>query len=254
MTEAVIKTNDLRYSYPDGTCALQEISFEVFQGQSLAVTGANGAGKSTLLLHLNGLLTATSGSLTIRGLALGPKNREKVQRLVGLVFQNPDDQLFMPTVWQDVTFGPLNLGLPADEVAARATEALTQVDSLHLRDRPPFRLSAGEKRRVALATVLAMRPDILVLDEPTTGLDPCSRRQLIHLLNGFGHTLIIASHDLDLVMDVCERTIVLYEGRIAGQGPTREIFGDGELLQRCRLESPLGMRGCPVCGGLKPRS
>ncbi|MGE4578184.1 MAG: energy-coupling factor ABC transporter ATP-binding protein [Desulfuromonadales bacterium] len=252
MTELVVKANNLQYSYPDGTNALREISFEAYRGQSLAITGANGAGKSTLLLHLNGLLTPTSGTLTIQNIALGPKNREEVQRRVGLVFQNPDDQLFMPTVWQDVTFGPLNLGLDAEEVSARATEALNQVDALHLKERPPYRLSAGEKRRVALATVLAMQPDILVLDEPTTGLDPCSRRQLIQLLNGFGHTLILASHDLDLVMEVCERTLVLHEGKIAGEGPTSEIFTDGGLLQRCHLEKPLGMRGCPLCGRMKP--
>lgn len=252
MTELVVKANNLQYSYPDGTNALREISFEAYRGQSLAITGANGAGKSTLLLHLNGLLTPTSGTLTIQNIALGPKNREEVQRRVGLVFQNPDDQLFMPTVWQDVTFGPLNLGLSAEEVRARATEALNQVDALHLKERPPYRLSAGEKRRVALATVLAMQPDILVLDEPTTGLDPCNRRQLIQLLNGFGHTLILASHDLDLVMEVCERTLVLHEGKIAGEGPTREIFTDGGLLQRCHLEKPLGMRGCPLCGRMKP--
>jgi len=252
MTELMVQAKNLQYSYPDGTDALREISFEVYRGQSLAITGANGAGKSTLLLHLNGLLTPTSGTLTIQNVALGPKNHEKVQRRVGLVFQNPDDQLFMPTVWQDVTFGPLNLGLSAEEVTARATEALNQVDALHLKDRPPFRLSAGEKRRVALATVLAMQPDILVLDEPTTGLDPCSRRQLIQLLNGFGYTLILASHDLDLVMDVCERTLVLHEGKIAAEGATGEIFTDGELLQRCRLEKPLGMRGCPLCGRMKP--
>ena len=252
MTELMVQAKNLQYSYPDGTDALREISFEVYRGQSLAITGANGAGKSTLLLHLNGLLTPTSGTLTIQNVALGPKNHEKVQRRVGLVFQNPDDQLFMPTVWQDVTFGPLNLGLSAEEVTARATEALNQVDALHLKDRPPFRLSAGEKRRVALATVLAMQPDILVLDEPTTGLDPCSRRQLIQLLNGFGYTLILASHDLDLVMDVCERTLVLHEGKIAAEGATGEIFTDGELLQRCRLEKPLGMRGCPLCGRVTP--
>jgi len=252
MTELMVQAKNLQYSYPDGTDALREISFEVYRGQSLAITGANGAGKSTLLLHLNGLLTPSSGTLTIQNIALGPKNREKVQRRVGLVFQNPDDQLFMPTVWQDVTFGPLNLGLSAEEVTARATEALNQVDALHLKDRPPFRLSAGEKRRVALATVLAMQPEILVLDEPTTGLDPCSRRQLIQLLNGFGYTLILASHDLDLVMDVCERTLVLHEGKIAAEGATGEIFTDGELLQRCRLEKPLGMRGCPLCGRVKP--
>ena len=248
MIEPAVKALNLHYSYPDGTCALRELSFEVPQGQALAITGANGAGKSTLLLHLNGLLTPTSGTLAIQGVALATQRLKEVQRQVGLVFQNPDDQLFMPTVWQDVTFGPRNLGLPSEEVTARASEALTQVDALHLRDRPPFRLSAGEKRRVALAAVLAMRPDILVLDEPTTGLDPSSRRQLIHLLNGFAHTLIVASHDLDMVLDVCERTIVLHEGKIAGEGPTKEIFADGELLQSCRLEKPLGMRGCPVCG------
>jgi cobalt/nickel transport system ATP-binding protein len=164
-----------------------------------------------------------------------------------MVFQDPDDQLFMPTVYDDVAFGPLNLGLPPEEVQARVTEALARVEALHLQDRPPYRLSGGEKRSVAIASVLSMKPDILVMDEPTTGLDPRARRRLIELLRGFHHTKIIATHDLDLVLDLCERTIVIHNGRVTADGPTAAIFQDQELLAASHLEKPLRLQGCPVC-------
>jgi cobalt/nickel transport system ATP-binding protein len=169
-----------------------------------------------------------------------------------MVFQDPDDQLFMPTVFEDVAFGPTNLGLPPEEVEARAVDSLTRVDALRLRDRPPYRLSGGEKRAVAIATVLAMSPSILVMDEPTSNLDPAARRHFIGLLASFGHTKIVATHDLDMVLDLCERTIVMKEGRIAADGPTRELFADEAMLAACRLEKPLRMQGCPVCGGTAP--
>ena len=165
-----------------------------------------------------------------------------------MVFHDPDDQLFMPTVFDDVAFGPLNLGLPPAEVEERVLAALAQVEAEHLRDRPPYKLSGGEKRAVAIASVLSMSPDILVMDEPTTGLDPRARRRLIELLRGFHHTKIIATHDLDLVLDLCERTIVLHEGRVVADGPTAEIFSDDALLALSHLEKPLRMQGCPACG------
>lgn len=168
-----------------------------------------------------------------------------------MIFQDADDQLFMPTIHEDVAFGPHNLGLPREEVEKRVTDALSRMGIEHLKERPPYHLSAGEKRRAAIATVLSMTPDILVLDEPTTGLDPRGRRQIISLLREFTHTKIIATHDLDLVLDLCARTIVLHGGRIRADGQTHAIFSDLELLEECRLEKPLSMQGCPVCGRFK---
>jgi cobalt/nickel transport system ATP-binding protein len=165
-----------------------------------------------------------------------------------MVFQDPDDQLFMPTVKDDVAFGPMNLGLPPGEVLRRAGEALARVGITHLADRPPFRLSGGEKRAAAIATVLAMSPDILVLDEPSTSLDPRARRQLMDLLAGFEHTKIIATHDMDLAFDLCRRTIVLHRGRVMADGPTEDIFRNEELLKESHLEPPLRLQACPHCG------
>jgi len=173
----------------------------------------------------------------------------EVRRTVGMVFQDPDDQLFMPTVYDDVAFGPLNLGLSSDEVAARVTESLTRVGAEPLRYKPPYRLSGGEKKRVAIATVLAMSPSILVMDEPTAGLDPFARRQLITLLKEFRHTRIFTSHDLDMVLELCNRVIVLHNGMVRADGPPVEIFRDDALLAACHLERPFSMQGCAVCRG-----
>ncbi|MBN2107957.1 MAG: ABC transporter ATP-binding protein [Deltaproteobacteria bacterium] len=247
MSHHIIEVADLRYTYPDGTHALQGVSFRAVHGESVAVVGANGAGKSTLLLHLNGYLMPSQGKIRIGDLPLAKGTLQEIRRTVGMIFQDPDDQLFMPTVYDDVAFGPLNLGLPLDEVDMRVAKALDLVGAAHLKDKPPYRLSGGEKRRVAIATVMSMSPDILVLDEPTTGLDPLARRQLIGLLGNFQHTKIIASHDLDMVADLCERTIVLHEGAVRADGPTADIFRDDALLAACRLEKPLSMQKCPVC-------
>jgi cobalt/nickel transport system ATP-binding protein len=165
-----------------------------------------------------------------------------------VIFQDPDDQLFMPTVYDDVAFGPLNLGCPPDEVEQRVIKALATMGIEHLRDRPPYRLSGGEKRRAAIASVISMAPAILVMDEPTTGLDPQARRQLIVLMRAFRHTKIFATHDLDMVFDLCERTIVMNDGKVMADGPTRDIFKDDDLLTACGLEKPLSMQGCPICG------
>jgi len=244
----LVEVESLRHVYPDGTVALRDVSFRITHGESVAIIGANGAGKSTLLLHLNGYLAPTAGAVRVGDLSLTKKTLPEIRRRVGMVFQEPDDQLFMPTVYEDVAFGPVNLGLSAPEVEVRVKEALERVGVAHLRDRPPYRLSGGEKKRVAIATVLSMAPDILVMDEPTNGLDPFARRRLIELLADFRHTKIFTSHDLDMVLDLCERTIVLHDGEVRADGPTREIFRDVGLLAACRLEKPLSMQGCPVCG------
>jgi len=246
---AIIEAVDLAYRYPDGTEALRGLTFSIQAGETVAIVGANGAGKSTLLHHLNGTVTPARGTLAIDGLPLTGAHLVEIRRRVGMVFQDPDDQLFMPTVAEDVGFGPRNLGLPPDEVEARVQGALALVEALALGPKPPYRLSAGEKRRVAIATALAMEPAILVMDEPTSGLDPRSRRQLCRLLKAFEFTKIIATHDLDLVLDLCPRTLVIHGGLIMADGPTLEIFRDEDLLATCHLEKPLSMQGCPVCGG-----
>jgi cobalt/nickel transport system ATP-binding protein len=248
MSQHIVEAQDLYFTYPDGTDVLRGISFRITHGESVAIVGANGAGKSTLLLHLNGYLTSTSGVLRIGDSPLLQENLKQVRRAVGLVFQDPDDQLFMPTVFDDVAFGPLNMGLPVIEVKTRVKSALETVGAWHLQDRPPYRLSGGEKRAVAIATVLSMSPDILVMDEPSSNLDPKSRRGLIDLLRRFTHTKIIATHDLDMVMDLCHRTLVIREGRIIADGLTAEIMRDEQLLASSNLEKPLGLRSCPACG------
>ena len=248
MSHHLVEAFQLCHRYADGTEALRGLDFCIHHGESVAIVGANGAGKSTLLQHLNGTLLPTSGSVRIGEVTVVKETLRDIRRTVGMVFQDPDDQLFMSTVFEDVAFGPRNLGLPEIDVKARVQQALAQVEIEHLAHKPPFRLSGGEKRRAAIATVLSMSPDILVLDEPTAGLDPRSRRQLIGLLKAFHHTKLIATHDLDLVMDLCDRTLVMHQGRIQADGPTREIFADTALLEACHLEQPFSMQGCPVCG------
>ncbi len=243
MSHHIVEVRDLKYAYPDGTTALDGVSFRILHGESVALVGANGAGKSTLLQHLNGCLAPAGGQVRIGDSPLAPATLAEVRRTVGMVFQDPDDQLFMPTVEDDVAFGPLNLGLPMLEVAQRVVESLDTVGCLDLATRPPYRLSGGEKRAVAIATVLAMRPSILVLDEPSSNLDPRARRQFIDMLRTFTHTKIIATHDLDMVLDLCERTIVLHRGRVLADGPTLDIFTDDALLRQGRLERPLCMQG-----------
>jgi len=200
-----------------------------------------------LLLHLNGYLTPQTGTVRIGDFPLTKATVANIRKTVGMIFQNSDDQLFMPTVYEDVAFGPQNLGLPPEEVEKRVVDALARTNVAHLRERPPYKLSGGEKRAVAIATVLSMTPDILVMDEPTSNLDPKARRALIELLGGFRHTKIIATHDLDMVLDLCERTIVIHEGKIMADGPTMAIFQDVDLLTASHLEKPLRMQACPIC-------
>lgn len=249
MSHHIVEVRDLRYTYPDGNQALQGVSFRITHGESVAVIGANGAGKSTLLLHLNGYLVPESGTVRIGDFPLTKQTLQYVRRTVGMVFQDPDDQLFMPSVYDDVAFGPLNLGFPPDEVDARVMDALATVGVTHLKDRPPYRLSGGEKRSVAIASVLSMAPSILVMDEPSSNLDPRARRKLIDLLRTFEHTRIIATHDLDMALDLCSRTIILQHGKVLADGPTPEILQNGELLASSGLEKPLSLQNCPICSG-----
>ena len=247
MSHHIVEAKDLCYSYSDGTEALCGLSFRVTHGESAAIVGANGAGKSTLLQHLSGCLLPASGTVLIGDTVLTRKTLAIVRRTVGMVFQDPDDQLFMPTVFADVAFGPVNLGLPPDQVRSRVERALETVGMSHVAQRPPYRLSGGEKRAVAIATVLAMDPDILVMDEPSSNLDPRARRRLIDLLGTFTHTKIIATHDLDLALELCGRTIILSRGRIAADGPTASLLCDESILGPCGLEKPLSLQGCPIC-------
>ena len=202
MSHHIVEFKNVSFRYPDGTEALRG-SFRITHGESVGIIGANGAGKSTLLLHMNGYLMPTSGTVTIGDLPLTKKTRQEIRRKVGIVFQNPDDQLFMPTVYDDVAFGPLNLGMDEAAVRERVQKALSLVNGLELQDKPPHHLSCGQKSAVAIASVMAMEPDILAMDEPAANLDPKSRRSLITMLKTFTHSKIIASHDLDLILDVC---------------------------------------------------
>lgn len=254
MSHHIIEADNLHFTYPDGTVALRGISFRITHGQSVALVGGNGAGKSTLLLHMTGCLLPEKGTLRIGELPVSRQTLSTIRRTVGMVFQDPDDQLFMPTVYEDAAFGPLNLGLSSQEVRPLVEEALRRTEVLHLQNRPPFRLSAGEKRRAAIASVLTMSPAILVLDEPSANLDPQARRELIELLRSFEHTKIIATHDLDLAMDLCQRTIVLEGGKVLMDAPTEEVFQNESILLKARLGKPLRLQNCPVCGREKSPS
>lgn len=242
MSHHYLQFEDVRYAYPNGYEALRGVSLRIGHGEKVALVGANGAGKSTLLLHTDGLLLPTHGEVSVGGIAVTRRTLPSIRRSVGLVFQNSDDQLFMPTVEEDVAFGPQNMRLEPEAVARRVDEALEAVGATHLRKASPFRLSGGQKKRVAIATVLAMEPSVLVMDEPTAGLDPRARRQIAALIRRFSHTTLIATHDMELVEAVCRRTLVLHEGRIAADGPTERIFEDAALLESCGLERPGAMR------------
>lgn len=238
-TDPAIRVHGLTFAYPGGDLALRDLSFTISSGEGVGLVGPNGAGKTTLFLSLAGVLTPQRGEARLAG--LDPADRAQRRRLptkVGLVFSESDDQLFNPTVRDDVAFGPLNLGLPQEEVLRRVTEALARVGLTGAEDRVPLHLSAGEKRRAALAGVLAMRPEILLLDEPSIHLDPRGRRELIHLINGLGGTRMIASHDLELVLETCARVLVLDGGRLVGDGLARALLADAALMEAHGLEVP----------------
>lgn len=236
-----ILIQNLNYNYPDKTQALSGISLDIHAGDRVALIGANGSGKSTLLQHLNGILLPQTGTITIGHYPMESRYLQDIRNFVGLVFQNPDDQLFMSTVWDDISFGPLNQGIPQEILVDRCEQALYAV-GLDFKDyahRNPGNLSGGEKKRVAIAGVLAMQPQILAFDEPSAQLDPRSRRQFIHLLQSLSITQLIATHDLDLALELCSRTIILSQGEIVYDGPTEEVMYDSNFLYQHSLEPPL---------------
>jgi cobalt/nickel transport system ATP-binding protein len=234
-----VRADGLRFAYPNGRGVLDGLDLAIEHGERVAVLGPNGAGKTTLMLHLNGLLTGT-GRLEVAGLAVGSGTLRELRARVGLVFQDPDDQLFMPTVAEDVAFGPRNLGLAPAEVAARVRESLAAVRMEHAAERAPHQLSMGERRRVAVATVLASRPRLLVLDEPSANLDPRARRELLEVLAGLDGTLLVVTHDLPFAAELCERAVILAGGRIAADGPCHAVLADVALLAAHDLELPAG--------------
>ncbi len=233
----MIRLQNLSFTYPDGRLALEDVSLEVAAGEKVAVVGPNGAGKSTLFLQLNGILRG-QGRIEIGGLVLEERSLRQVRSRVGLVFQDPDDQLFSPTVFEDVAFGPLHIGYPPEEVRQRVQRALAAVAMTGHEEHMPHHLSIGERKRIALATVLAMDPQVLVLDEPSAGLDPRARRNLIRLLRGLPQTMLVSSHDMRLVWELCPRTIILDGGRVVADGSTAVLLRDAALMEEHGLEVP----------------
>jgi len=236
-----ISIENLSYTYPDGTQALREVNLSIKANERVALIGANGSGKSTLQLHLNGIILPEEGKVTIGEWQVSSENLRQIRNFVGLVFQNPDNQLFMPTVWEDVAFGPMNLGLRDEQLKERVKQAMAAVDIDPERygQRSTENLSGGEKKRIAIAGVLAMNPQVLVFDEPSAQLDPRSRRQLIELLQSLQLTQLIATHDLDLALELCDRTVVLSQGQVVFDGETERVMSDPEFLVQHALESPL---------------
>lgn len=224
MSHHFIEFDDVFFSYPGGQEALRGVSFRITHGEKVALLGLNGSGKSTILLHTNGLLLPTRGTVNIGGIPVTRRTAPDVRRSVGMVFQNPDDQLFMPTVEEDVAFGPLNMGLDSAEVSRRVTDALHRVGAENLAKRAPFQLSGGQKKAVALATVLSMEPDIMVMDEPTAELDLRARRRVVDIISSFCHSCLIATHDMDLARELCPRAILVSDGRIVADSPVAEVI------------------------------
>ena len=243
MTTPSLEIKDLAFAYPDGNQALFGVNLTVGQGERVALLGPNGAGKTTLVMHMNGIHPAAHGEVRVAGQlvdASDKANLRSIRSQVGIVFQDPDDQLFMPTVGEDVAFGPYNMGLRGDELEKVVIEALELVGMVEFKNRPPHHLSFGQRRRVAVATVLAMKPEILVLDEPSSNLDPASRRELADILRSLAITIVMVTHDLPYALELCERSVILSGGIIVADNQTRKILGDKELLQAHRLELPVG--------------
>jgi len=240
MSAPVLDVSGLAYAYPDGHQALYGVNLQVDRGERVALLGPNGAGKTTLVLHLNGILQAGAGQVTVSGLPVEKKHLKEIRRRVGVVFQDPDDQLFMPRVREDVAFGPANLGIRGEKLNRRVRDALDRVGMVDFADRPPHHLSFGQRRRVAVATVLAMEPEIIVLDEPSSNLDPASRRELADILTSLDVTVLMVTHDLPYALQLCERSVVLCDGVIVADGSTHQLLTDEELMQANRLELPFG--------------
>lgn len=241
-----VRIEGLRFTYPDGTHALSDLDLDITVGERVAILGPNGAGKTTLMLQLNGVLSPSHGSVEISGTRLDSTTLRTIRQLVGIVFQDPDDQLFMPTVAQDVAFGPANFGVTGVELVARVDDALAAVAMGEHAARNPAHLSVGQRRRVALATVLACSPDVLVLDEPSANLDPVARRELAETLSTLDTTMLLVTHDLPYAAQLCTRAVILDDGALVADGPIREILGDAALLAAHRLELPWGFT-IPTC-------
>jgi len=238
-----LEVKGLAYAYPDGNQALYGVNLTIAPSERVALLGPNGAGKTTLVMHLNGILTAGLGTVQVGGMVVDTQDKESVReirRRVGIVFQDPDDQLFMPTVREDVAFGPINMGITGNELEDRVMEALDLVGMSEFADRPPHHLSFGQRRRVAVATVLAMKPEILVLDEPSSNLDPASRRELADILRDLDITLLMVTHDLPYALELCSRSVILSQGTIVADGKTIDILCNDSLMAENRLELPFG--------------
>lgn len=237
----LIEVDGVHFAYPDGHKVLKGLSFKINKGEKVALIGPNGAGKSTLMSHLNGVQLASTGRVLVDGQEVRKDNLKEIRRKVGIVFQDPDDQLFCPTVYDDVAFGPLNLGLPSHEIESRVKEALSVVGLEGFEERSSFHLSFGERKRLALATVLSYQPDILVFDEPSTNMDPMNRRNLINWLKSSDKTLLLCTHDLDIALEVCDRCLLLVDGKIESDGPSTKVLYDRKLLEKNKLEMPLAL-------------
>ena len=246
MTNTALIVRGLSFKYPDGNPALSGVDLSIRTGERVALLGPNGAGKTTLVLHLNGIHLPQTGMVSVGGLEVTRSTLKELRRRVGIVFQDPDDQLFMPTVRDDVAFGPANLGISGADLGARVDSALRAVGMAAYVERPPHHLSFGQRRRVAIATVLAMEPDILVLDEPSSNLDPASRRELAEILVGLDITLLMVTHDLPYALELCDRALVMNGGVIVGDGSTRDVLADDALMKAGRLELPLGFNPLAV--------
>ncbi|MDA2985341.1 MAG: ATP-binding cassette domain-containing protein [Actinomycetota bacterium] len=243
MSAPSLEVKELAFAYPDGHQALFGINLKIAAGERVALLGPNGAGKTTFVMHLNGLHAAQHGEVSIDGEVIDTEAKESLRAIrgkVGIVFQDPDDQLFMPTVFDDIAFGPQNLGFSGKELEDKVLAALDRVGMSEFKDRPPHHLSFGQRRRVAVATVLAMNPSMLVLDEPSSNLDPASRRELAEILTSLPITMIMVTHDLPFAYELCERSVILAGGEIVADGKTEEILRDSELLKKYRLELPKG--------------
>ena len=236
MSHHFVRYTNVGYRYEDGTQALKSVSFEVTHGERVALLGLNGSGKSTLLLMTDALLLPSSGEVNVGDIPVGKKTAETLRRSVGFVFQNPDDMLFMPTIYDDVAFGPRNMNLPEEEVNRRVNKALEEVGLRGVEKKASFQLSGGQRRSAAIACVLAMEPDILLLDEPSANLDARARRGLIEILKRFRHTIILATHDFDMARELCERSVILADGVVAADGPTRALLDDDEIMKKTGLK------------------
>lgn len=240
MAVNALRVQELAYAYPDGHQALFGVDFSVDRGERVAILGPNGAGKTTLVFHLNGIHLPAHGNVEVSGLPVNKQNLKEIRRRVGVLFQDPDDQLFMPTVRDDVAFGPANMGLRGPDLEVAVMSALDMVGMTEFADRPPHHLSFGQRRRVAAASVLAMSPDILVMDEPSSNLDPAARREFAEIVKSLDITMLMVTHDLPYALELCPRSIVMNSGVIVADGPTRDILANAELMQANRLELPFG--------------